>query len=151
MQYAEGKPGRIFILRIDDGEDLVRTLHDFVVAHDVHCGYIRFIGALLSGQMVTGPEKPVLPPDLHFESFSGGWEVMGMATITPGEDGPHLHFHASIGKGDQVLTGCLKGTIRTYIIVEAVITEITGTGMHRELDPVTGLVLPAMTNGSRQS
>ncbi|HTY15886.1 MAG TPA: PPC domain-containing DNA-binding protein [Methanoregulaceae archaeon] len=149
MQYAEGKPGRIFLLRIDHGEDLVGTLHEFIIGHGINCGYIRFIGALLSGEIVTGPEKPVLPPDPHFESFSGGWEVVGMATITPGEDGPRLHLHASIGRGNQVLTGCLRGTITTYIIVEAVITEITGIEMHMEQDPVTGLVLPVMPEGSR--
>jgi uncharacterized protein len=151
MQYAEGKQGRIFLLRIDHGEDLVKTLHDFVVAHDVHCGYIRFIGALLSGQMVTGPEKPVLPPNPHFESFSGGWEVVGMATITPGEDGPHLHLHASIGRGDRVLTGCLRGAVTTYIIVEAVITEITDIEMTMAKDPVTGLVLPVLSEISHKN
>ena len=151
MQYAEGKPGRIFLLRIDHGEDLVRTLSDFATDHNVTCGYVRFIGALLSGQIVTGPEKPVLPPNPHFESFSGGWEVVGMATIAPGEDGPRLHLHASIGKGDQVLTGCLRGTITTYIIVEAVITEITGIEMSMEKDSLTGLVLPVIQETSRQS
>lgn len=151
MQFAEGKQGRIFLMRIDNGEDLIETLRDFVTDHGIHCGYIRFIGALLSGQLVTGPENPVLPPELHFESFSDGWEVVGMATITPGDDGPHLHLHASIGKGDRVLTGCLKGKVTTYIIVEAVITEIIGTGMHMEMDPVTGLVLPTMPKTSRMS
>ncbi len=151
MHYAEGKPGRIFLLRIDDGEDLVRTLHDFVIAHEVRCGYIRFIGALLSGQIVTGPEEPILPPKRHFESFSGGWDALGMGTITPGQDGPHLHLHASMGRGDRVLTGCLQGTITTYIIVEAVITEITGIGMHMAMDQNTGLVLPVISKVSRPS
>ena len=146
MQYAEGKTGRIFLMRIDHGEDLVKTLRDFIAVHNVRCGHIRFIGALLSGQIVTGPEKPVLPPDPHFEMFSDGWEVVGMATIVPGDDGPHLHLHASIGRGDRVLTGCLRGTITTYIVIEAVITEITGIEIQRAEDPVTGQVLPVMSD-----
>ncbi len=133
-------------MRIDHGEDLIKTLRDFVAVHDVGCGHIRFIGALLSGQIVTGPEKPILPPNPHFETFSGGWEVVGMATIVPGDDGPHLHLHASIGKGNQVLTGCLRGTITTYIVIEAVITEITGIEMERAEDLVSGQVLPVMSN-----
>jgi hypothetical protein len=36
----------------------------------------------------------------------------------------------------------------TYIIVEAVITEITGIEMNMARDPVTGLVLPAMDDAS---
>ena len=145
MQYAEGKPGRIFLMRIDHGEDLIKTIRDFIVRHAVHCGNIRFIGALESGQVVTGPEEAVLPPDPHFETFSGGWEVVGLATITPGEDGPHLHLHASLGKGNLVLTGCLRGKITTYIIVEAVITEVLDVEMHRMSDPVTGLILPTIS------
>ena len=142
MQYAQGRTGRVFFVRIDHGENLEATLRQFIAEKKVECGIIRFIGALQSGAIVTGPEEPCLPPDQHYESFSGGWEVVGLATITPGQDGPHLHLHASIGRGDTALTGCLRGTVITYIIVEAVITEIEGIRIHREMDPLTGMVLP---------
>jgi uncharacterized protein len=148
MQYTEGKPGRIFIVRVDHGEDLIATLARFLKDHQVNCGYIRFMGALQSGRIVTGPEVLCLPPEPHFESFSGGWEVIGMATIMPDNNGPHLHIHASIGKGERVLTGCLRGEIITYIVIEAVITEITGADVQREMDPVTGLCLPLLKRGS---
>jgi len=144
MQYTAGKPGRVFIVRVDHGEDLIATLVQFLADHQVNSGYIRFIGALQSGQIVTGPEALCLPPDPHFESFSGGWEVVGMATITPDSNRPHLHIHASIGRGERVLTGCLRGEIITYIVVEAVITELIGVDVQREQDPVTGLCLPVL-------
>jgi uncharacterized protein len=149
MQYAEGKVGRVFLVRIDNGEDLIGTLLDFIARYQVHCGHVRFIGALESGQVVTGPEQVVLPPKPHFEAFSGGWEVIGLGTITPGDKGPHLHLHVSLGKGNHVLTGCLRGTAVTYIIVEAVITEITGVETSMGPDPVTGLILPEMAGSSR--
>jgi uncharacterized protein len=148
MQYTEGKPGRIFIVRVDHGEDLIATLVQFLRDHQVNSGYIRFMGALQSGRMVTGPETLCLPPDYHFESFSGGWEVIGMATITPDNNGPHLHVHASIGREERVLTGCLRGEIITYIVVEAVITEIIGADVQREMDPVSGLCLPLLKHKS---
>jgi len=144
MQYTEGKPGRVFIVRVDHGEDLIATLLQFIKDHQVNSGYIRFMGALESGQIVTGPEALCLPPNPHFESFSGGWEVIGMATITPEKNGPHLHIHASIGRGGQVLTGCLRGEIITYIVIEAVITELIGVDVQRAQDPVTGLLLPEL-------
>jgi len=144
MQYTEGKPGRVFIVRLDHGEDLIATLVQFLNDHQVNCGYIRFIGALQSGRIVTGPEALCLPPDQHFESFSGGWEVIGTATITPDNDGPHLHIHASVGRGEQVLTGCLRGEIITYIVIEAVITELVGVDVHREVDRKSGLCLPVL-------
>jgi uncharacterized protein len=144
MQYTEGKPGRVFILRVDHGEDLIVTLTKFLKDHQVNNGYIRFIGALQSGQIVTGPKVLCLPPDPHFESFSGGWEVIGMATITPDCNGPHLHIHASIGRGEKVLTGCLRGEITTYIVIEAVVTELIGVDAQRGTDTVTGLCLPLL-------
>jgi len=144
MQYTEGKPGRVFIVRVDHGEDLIATLTKFLTDHQVKNGYVRFIGALQSGQIVTGPNVLCLPPDPHFESFSGGWEVIGMATITPGSNGPHVHIHASIGRGEKVLTGCLRGEITTYIVIEAVVTELIGVDAHRETDPVTGMCLPLL-------
>lgn len=144
MQYTEGKPGRVFIVRVDHDEDLIATLTKFLTDHKINNGYIRFIGALQSGQIVTGPKVLCLPPDPNFESFSGGWEVLGMATITPDTNGPHLHIHASVGKGERVLTGCLRGEIITYIVIEAVITELVGVDVQRESDPVTGLCLPVL-------
>jgi hypothetical protein len=147
MQYTEGKPGRVFIVRVDHGEDLVVTLMQFLTEHQVNSGYIRFMGALQSGRIVTGPETLCLPLVQHFESFSGGWEVIGMATITPDNTGPHLHIHASIGRGEQVLTGCLRGEIITYIVIEAVVTELVGVDVQREQDPVTGLCLPVLKHG----
>lgn len=150
MQYTEGKPGRVFIVRVDHGEDLILTLVQFLTDHQVNSGYIRFMGALQSGQIVTGPKDLCLPPDQHFESFTGGWEVIGMATITPDTNGPHLHVHASIGRGERVLTGCLRGVITTYIVIEAVITELTGVDMQREPDPVTGLCLPVLKHEKPQ-
>jgi len=147
MQYTEGKPGRVFIVRVDHGEDLVATLMQFLTEHQVNSGYIRFMGALQSGRIVTGPETLCLPPVPHFESFSGGWEVIGMATITSDNNGPHLHIHASIGRGERVLTGCLRGEIITYIVIEAVVTELVGVDVQREQDPVTGLCLPVLKHG----
>ena len=146
MQYTEGKPGRVFIVRVDHGEDLIATLMQFITENRINVGYIRFIGALQSGRIVTGPEELCLPPDPHSESFSGGWEVIGMATITPDNGHPRLHLHASIGRGTQVLTGCLRGEIITYIVIEAVITELIGVNVQSEQDPATGLYLPALTH-----
>jgi len=150
MQYTEGKPGRVFIVRVDHGEDLIATLMQFLTEHQVNSGYIRFMGALQSGQIVTGPEALSFPLVQHFESFSGGWEVIGMATITPDNTAPHLHIHASIGKGERVLTGCLRREIITYIVIEAVITELIGVDVQREQDPVTGLCLPVLKHGRDQ-
>jgi predicted DNA-binding protein with PD1-like motif len=144
MQYTEGQIGRVFVVRIDDGEDLLVSLRQFINDKSVYAGSILFLGALMNGRMVTGPEEPVIPPVPHFVMFEGGWEVFGIGTIYPGEGGPHIHYHASVGRSGHALTGCLRETAITYLIVEAIILEFTGLSAHREFDEKTQVNLPVL-------
>ena len=50
MQYTEGQLGRIFMVRIDDGEDMLESLHRFIRDKGVHAGSIIFLGALMNGR-----------------------------------------------------------------------------------------------------
>jgi hypothetical protein len=143
MQYTEGKFGRVFLVRVDHGEDLLEELRRFVREKGIRTGFIQFLGALSAGRIVTGPKELILPPDPSFEQYAGGWEVFGLASITPGETGPHIHYHASVGRKREVLTGCLREQATAYIIVEAIIVEVTGGTASRTPDGVTGLTLPA--------
>lgn len=149
MQYAEGKQGRIFLLRIDRGEDLMRELEEFSREKEIRVGTIQILGALLEGTLVTGPEEPVLPPTPHFEEVTGGWEILGIGSLFWGDGAPHVHLHATTGRGTQALTGCLRGRGKVYIVIEVIITEILGIDASLVHDPGTGLSLP--TFGPRKS
>lgn len=144
MQYTEGQLGRVFVVRIDNGEDMLVSLRRFIQEKDIMAGSIIFLGALMSGRMVTGPEEPVIPPTPHFVMFEGGWEVFGVGTIYPGDGGPHIHYHASVGRSGHALTGCLREEAVTYLIVEAVIHEFVGLTARREFDEKTQLHLPVL-------
>ena len=144
MQYTEGQLGRVFVVRIDDGEDMLVSLRQLIIDKGIQAGSITFLGALMNGRMVTGPEEPVIPPVPHFVMFEGGWEVFGVGTIYPGEGGPHIHYHASVGRSGHALTGCLREKATTYLIIEAVIMEFTGLKARREIDQKTQLHLPVL-------
>jgi hypothetical protein len=144
MQYTEGQLGRVFVVRIDDGEDMLVSLRQFILDKNIQSGSITFLGALMNGRMVTGPEEPVIPPVPHFVMFDGGWEIFGVGTIYPGEGGPHIHYHASVGRSGHALTGCLREKATTYLIIEAVILEFTGLKARREFDQKTQLHLPVL-------
>lgn len=141
MQYTEARLGRVFYIRIDNGEDLLEELQKFVVEQKIPAGFIHILGALREGNIVTGPKVPILPPDPLFDAYEGGWEVLGLATITQGGGQPHIHLHASVGRGREALTGCLREKATTYIIIEAVIIEFA-EAIFRGSDTVTGLILP---------
>ncbi|HVP95677.1 PPC domain-containing DNA-binding protein [Methanoregula sp.] len=142
MQYSEGRLGRVFVLRIDDGEDFLAVTREFVKNKAVQAGSLLFLGALRQGRMVTGPESLAIPPEPHYVMFEGGWEMVGMGTICPGEDGPAIHFHASVGRAGHALTGCLREKAVTYIVAEVIVLEFTGLDIRRQPDEKTGLALP---------
>jgi predicted DNA-binding protein with PD1-like motif len=144
MQYTEGQLGRVFVVRIDNGEDMLVSLRQFIDDKAIRAGSILFLGALMNGRMVTGPEEPVIPPVPHFVMFEGGWEVFGVGTIYSGESGPHIHYHASVGRSGHALTGCIREKAITYLIIEAVILEFTGLSARHEFDKKTQLHLPVL-------
>jgi predicted DNA-binding protein with PD1-like motif len=141
MQYSEGTIGRVFVLRMDDGEDLIASIQRFVSEKRIESCMALFVGALRDGRAVTGPELPVIPPVQHFECFDSAWEVFGMATVYPSSSGPKLHIHSSFGRGRQALTGCIRERASVYLIVEAVLFELSGMSARRELDEKIGLHL----------
>ena len=142
MQYSEGRLGRVFVLRIDDGEDFLAVTRDFINDKEVQTGTLIFLGALRQGRMVTGPETLAIPPEPHYVMFEGGWEMVGIGTIYPGEDGPAIHYHASVGRAGHALTGCLREKAITYIVAEVIVLEFTGLDIRRLPQEKTGLVLP---------
>ncbi|KLK88165.1 DNA-binding protein [Methanoculleus sediminis] len=142
MQYSEGQVGRIFTVRIDDGEDFLREIQRFVTAMNIRCGTIQFLGAVRSAKIVTGPKEPVIPPSPRGEEIFGGWELLGFATIYPGEDGPSIHLHAAAGKGIRSLAGCLREKAEVYLVIEAIVTEFVGIVAKRLPDEKTGVNLP---------
>ena len=147
MQFSEGRLGRAFVLRIDDGEDFLGVTREFVKTQGIATGTILYLGALRQAKMVTGPEAAVLPPDPHYVMFEGGWEMVGIGTICTAEDGPAIHFHASVGRAGHALTGCLRERATTYIVAEAVILEFAGISIVRRFDEKTQVNLPVHKKG----
>ncbi len=141
MQYSEGSLGRVYVLRMDDEEDMLESIQRFVRVKGIESGMMLFLGAMKNGSAVTGPEKPVIPPVPHFEAFDSAWEVFGMATIYQSTEGPKIHMHSSFGRGRASLIGCIRDRASVYLTLEAVLIEFKGLDARREPDEKTGLYL----------
>ncbi len=146
MQYAEGKIGRVFYLRIDHGEDLHATLRTFIEQHDIQSGIIQMVGAVKNTSIVCGPKEDRLPPDPDFHEIAPAHEIIGTGFIRKGPDGPALHLHISAGRGDRVRIGCLRSKAEVFIVIEAVIIEFTGIALPVIHDSKTGIHLPEPEN-----
>ncbi len=141
MKYTKGSIGRIFLLKFEDDDVLLDDLSVFAKKEKIKAATLFFIGALKKGDLVTGPKKPVIPPEANKVYFKDGWEVMGIGTIFTNKMGPQIHIHSSMGKKHKVLTGCVRGKSKVFLVIEAIVLELKGIKATKSIDPQTGLNL----------
>jgi len=146
MQYSEGSLGRVFVLRMDHGEDLIESLQKFLQVKKIESCTALFMGALRDGRAVTGPKLPVVPPTPNFEAYESAWEVFGMATVYPSIEGAKLHIHCALGRGQKSILGCIRDKAEVYLIVEAILFEICGLAAKRAWDENMQLYLLTLKN-----
>ncbi|HPN72384.1 MAG TPA: DUF296 domain-containing protein, partial [Candidatus Omnitrophota bacterium] len=128
-------------IRFDNGDDIVSLLCDIADKEKISVATVSVLGAIEEGTIVSGPKKVALPPDPNVVSFNDGREVVGSGTITRKDGKPRIHLHASFGSGNSSLTGCLRKGSKTFITLEAVVSEIKGLSLERTIDPVSGIDL----------
>jgi predicted DNA-binding protein with PD1-like motif len=133
MKSSEGKIGRVFVLRLEDGDIVPECIEKFAAEKGVKVGHVILIGGIGGGQVVVGPRKSdEMPPNPLLLPVDGAHEVVGAGIIAPDKDGrPVLHIHASLGRAGRTLTGCLRPGVSTWLVGEAIIYEITGTKARR--------------------
>jgi predicted DNA-binding protein with PD1-like motif len=69
----------------------------------------------------------------------GVHEACGVGTIFTDEEGtPKLHMHASFGRNDNAVTGCVRAGVQVWHIGEVVILELTGGSAKRTKSEETG-------------
>ena len=146
MKASEGKIGRVFVLRLEDGDIVPDCIERFAAEKGIKVGHVVLIGGIGGGQVVVGPRSSTeMPPDPMLLSIEGAHEVEGLGIIAPDKDGkPKLHIHASLGRAGKTLTGCLRYGARTWLVGEAIIYEITGTKAKRLPDKASGFDLMEM-------
>lgn len=143
MKAREGRMGRVFLLRLEDGDVIPDCIEQFAAEHQISAGHVLLIGGVGSGEIVTGPRRSDdMPPDPILLPVDGAHETVGIGVLAPDENGdPVLHIHASLGRAGKSVTGCLRPGVRTWLIAEAVIYEILGTDAARKMDKDSGFIL----------
>ena len=143
MKSCEGHIGRVFVLRLEDGDVVPDCLERFAAEKSIKVGHVILIGGIGGGEVVAGPRKSdEMPPDPILLPVDGAHEVVGAGIFAPNEDGkPVLHIHASLGRSGQTLTGCLRPGVTTWLVGEAIIYEIVGADAKRIMDKESGFGL----------
>jgi predicted DNA-binding protein with PD1-like motif len=144
MQYAEGSMGRVFILRLEDGEVLNDTIEAFARTHAVEAAAVTFLGGSAGGsKVIVGPDAASSEKVVPLEHvLQGHREVLALGTLIQDERGePVLHMHAAAGREGDATVGCTRAGLEVWLVGEVVIQEIVGLEARRVVDPATGFGL----------
>ena len=141
MHYTEAKFGRVFVLRLHDGDHLPDILESFAAENNVTTALCFFLGgAKEKSRVVVGPKDGyAIPPEPMVTLLSGVHEACGVGTIFADEEGkPKLHMHASFGRNEKTITGCVRMGVDVWRIGEVVVIELLGAVARRAVDKETG-------------
>jgi predicted DNA-binding protein with PD1-like motif len=144
MKFSSATPGRVFVIRLEDGEILHETVEAFAAAQGIRAAACIVLGGADEGsRLVVGPEvsraEPVTPME---HVLAGTSEAAGVGTIFPDEGGkPVLHMHIACGREGSTVTGCVRRGVKVWHVMEIVLWELTGTEARRVVDKPTGFAL----------
>lgn len=145
MKAAEGRLGRVFVLRLEDGDRLPDCVERFAEKKGLARALCALVGGIGGGKIVVGPkDADSMPPEPVLLDLPGVCEAAAVGTIFPDAEGrPKLHMHATFGRGETALTGCIRPGIDVWTIGEVVLMEMTDLTLTRRRDPATGFELLA--------
>ena len=144
MKYSQAEQGRVYVIRLEDGDILHESIEKFAREKSIHTATVTAVGGVDKGsRLIVGPDNgraaKIVPMEYVLDDV---YEVTGCGTIFPDEDGnPILHMHLACGRNEHTVTGCVRAGVKVWQVLEIIITELTGCSAKRSLDSVTGFRL----------
>ena len=144
MKYSEAKQGRIFVIRLEDGDIVHDEIERFAREKSIEAaGLIIVGGADQESKFVVGPEEgratPVVPMEHVLDEVH---EIAGVGTLFPDDEGnPVLHMHMASGRKSSTITGCIREGVRVWHVMEVILFELADTTGIRTHDSETGFKL----------
>ena len=143
MKASEGRLGRVFVIRLEDGDVVPDCIERFAAEKGVSVGYALLVGGIGGGEVVVGPRRSEeRPPDPMLLPIDAAHEVLAVGILAPDKDNkPILHIHGALGRSGQTMTGCLRPGVKAWLVAEAILFEIIGADAKRVYDKKSDLKL----------
>jgi predicted DNA-binding protein with PD1-like motif len=144
MRYSQAKQGRIFIIRLEDGDIVHKEIEKFSRKESVKAAALIILGGADKGsKLIIGPEhgrrEPIIPIEHVLDNVH---EIAGTGTIFPDEKGKSiLHMHMACGRKTSSVTGCVRKGVKVWHVMEVILFELVDTTAVRAFDPTTGFEL----------
>lgn len=141
MKFSEAKQGRIFVIRLEDGDVVHETIERFAREQQIRAAALIVVGGADAGsRLVVGPEKgraATIEPVTHL--LDEVHEVAGAGTLFVDESGtPLLHMHMACGRSGKTITGCVREGVKVWHIMEVILFELLDTTARRVAQPPMG-------------
>jgi len=144
MKYSEAKHGRIFVIRLEDGDIVHDEIERFAREKSIGAAALIIVGgADQKSKVVVGPERgratPVVPMEHVLDEVH---EIAGVGTLFPDDAGnPVLHMHMACGRKSSTITGCIREGVRVWHVMEVIVFELADTTGVRTHNSKTGFKL----------
>ncbi len=144
MKYTKANLGRIFVLRLENGDIIPDVIEKFAEEQQIKSAIVHFIGgADQDSKVVVGADDHEdSSPQPIITDLAGISESVGVGTLFVNEkDKPVLHLHSAFGRKRETITGCTRKGVNIWNIGEVVIQELIDLQARRKIDPETGFEL----------
>jgi predicted DNA-binding protein with PD1-like motif len=146
VKFSECKPGRIFVLCLENGDIVHQVIEQFARDQSIAAASLIIIGgADKDSKLIVGPERenengtPVTSLEVVLENVH---EIAGAGTLFPDDQGnPVLHLHMACGRKSSTRTGCIRRGVKVWHIMEVILFELLESKGKRVFDPETGFTL----------
>jgi predicted DNA-binding protein with PD1-like motif len=144
MKYSTAGLGRVLVIRLEDGDVVHRSIEEVAQREGILRAAVLLLGGADTGsRVVVGPRDGRAATIQPMQRILGGvHEVAGVGTLFPDSHGlPVLHLHAAFGRDDRVVAGCIRRGVKTWVVGEVIVIELTDSDASRRLDSETGFEL----------
>lgn len=141
MQSASMTVKKIHVLRVDPGEDLLRTIEEFLKGANIQQAVVVGGYGTLTTYHLHWVTHTRIPADTYLERGEGGIELLSMNGLVVGGE-PHIHMTLSTPAG--AFGGHLEPGCTAYVLCEVYFAEVEGVDMRRQR---TAVSVPGMGEG----
>ncbi len=141
MEHASLAVGRIHILRIDPGEDVLLSVRRFLAEASVRQAVVLGAYGTLARHRIHWVRNNQIPASDIIGEGEGGIEILSMSGLVV-EGQPHIHVTLSTpagAYGGHLEEGCIA-----YVLCEVFFAEVEGLALRRDRADVS---VPGMGAG----
>lgn len=141
MIFSQATQGRVFILRLEDGDIVHETIEKFAQEQGIRAAALIIVGGADKGScLITGPKHgraETIEPMAQI--LNEAHEISGTGTLFPDEEGqPLLHMHMACGRNADTITGCIRDGVKVWHIMEVILFELVNSTAKRVPQPPMG-------------